>query len=81
MHTGSDECAVRLKGDAVLTNELELVGDISTATRACEVLNFEDCAKLTEREGTRNGLFHSANVLRLNFSVSIGKFRAKNMTN
>ena len=77
VHTNSDECAVGLKGDAVLTYEVILIGNIPATTRALEVLNFADCTELAEEEGTSDGLFHILAFLRLNFSYTIGKFRAK----
>ena len=77
VHTNSDECAVGLKGDAVLTYEVILIGNIPATTRALEVLNFADCTELAEEEGTSDGLFHILAFLRLNFSYTIGKSRAK----
>ena len=67
IHTDSDECAVGLKGDAVLTNELELVGDIPATARGCEILYVANCAKLTGSEGESDCLFH--NVLIFNVLV------------
>ena len=76
VHPYSDERAVGLKGDAVLTHEVELIGDIPTAARGLEVLSSADCTELTEKEGASDGLFHILACLWLNFSSTIGKFRA-----
>ena len=76
VHPYSDERAVGLKGDAVLTHEVELIGDIPTAARGLEVLRSADCTELAEEEGASDGLFHILAFLRLNFSYTIGKYRA-----
>lgn len=59
VHTDSDECAVRLKGDAVLAHEVELVGDGATTARGFEVLGALDRTELLEEEGASDSLFRN----------------------
>ena len=76
VHPHCDKRAVGLKGYAVLVDEVILIGDIPTGARAGEVLYFADCTELTEKEGFLDGL-HNEKDLMLNFSITIGKLRAR----
>ena len=76
VHPYCDERALCLKGYAVLVDEVMLIGDIPAGARGLKVLNFADCAQLMEKEGFLDGL-HNEKDLLLNFSITIGKSRAK----
>jgi len=58
VHPHCDKRAIGLKGDAVFTYEVLLIGYIPAGARAGEVLHPTDCTELAEEEGFLDG-FHN----------------------
>ena len=75
VHPYRYEGFVGLERNAVGVYRIELIGDRAVGTRGNEVADGLDCTQLTEEERFLDG-FHNEKDLGLNFSITIGKFRA-----